>query len=117
MSELLDFYAETLLPTENGDLKIRVYRKCDGDEPVAIIKGQVVDFGRSYRGAVNLFQNFVRELRSDGRFGLVAVRRTPFDIDPQAAIAGDSGIGASASSRDRASYELLLRVRHGDDRV
>ena len=81
---------------------------------VALMKGQVIDFGRSYRGAVSLFGSFVRELRRDDRFSVVEVRRTPFDIDPQAAIIGTSGVGASPSSRDRAGYELLLRIKHSD---
>ncbi len=84
---------------------------------IAVLRGQVVDFGRSRRGAVELFQRFVHELRGDARFVLIAVRRTPFDIDPQAAIAGDSGLGAPRISRDRAGYELLLRLRHGDVRT
>lgn len=84
---------------------------------IALIKGQVIDFGRSYRGAVSLFGAFVRELRSDGRFSVVEVQRTPFDIDPQAAISGSSGVGAPSASRERAGYELLLRTKHGDERV
>jgi hypothetical protein len=84
---------------------------------IALIKGQVIDFGRSYRGAVSLFGAFVRELRSDGRFSVVEVQRTPFDIDPQAAISGSSGVGESSASRERAVYELLLRIKHGDERA
>jgi len=84
---------------------------------IALIKGQVIDFGRSYRGAVDLFGAFVRELRSDGRFSVVEVQRTPFDIDPQAAITGSSGIGASSDSRERTGYELLLRIKHRDEQV
>ena len=80
----------------------------------ALIKGQVVDFGRSYRGAISLFGSFVSELRRDDRFSVVEVQRTPFDIDPQAAITGSSGVAASPSSRDRAGYELLLRIKHSD---
>jgi hypothetical protein len=84
---------------------------------IALIKGQVTDFGRSYRGAVSLFGAFVNELRSDGRFSVVEVQRTPFDIDPQAAITGSSGLGASTASRERAGYELLLRIKHGDEQA
>jgi GTP cyclohydrolase II len=37
----LEFYAETLLPTELGEFRLRAYRAADGDEPVAIVVGDV----------------------------------------------------------------------------
>ena len=82
---------------------------------IALISGQVVDFGHSYRGAVSRFNAFVRALRSADRFSVVAVQRTPFDIDPRAAVSGDSGVGASTSNREQASYQLLLRMKRHDE--
>ncbi len=80
---------------------------------IATLEGHVVGFGRSYRGAVNLFDQFVEELRASGWFDRVEVRRTPFDIDSQAALSGNSGTAATGPQRERAAYELLLRLREG----
>jgi len=42
-SELLSFYGESHLPTHFGRMRVRVYRDSDGDEPVAIVHGEVRD--------------------------------------------------------------------------
>jgi len=82
----------------------------------ALLQGEVVDFGGSYRRAIQRFDAFVADLRGSGQFGHVEAVEAPFDLKPDSGVSGDSGVDAPGDKAQRARFAVLVRTGGSDGR-
>jgi hypothetical protein len=75
---------------------------------IARIDGSVVGYGDNYRRAVELFQRFAADLRDSELFDGMLVEKTPFDMNSESELSGDSGTAANTELRSEATFSLLV---------
>ncbi|MEM7206625.1 MAG: hypothetical protein AAF434_02260 [Pseudomonadota bacterium] len=78
----------------------------DDHYQVVSIEGEMTNYGENFRSAVELFDFFVAELEGTGKFSFVNVVKTPFDIDSDTGLEGDSGTSARTNIQSRSTFEL-----------
>ncbi|MDX1609650.1 MAG: hypothetical protein R3225_05960 [Halofilum sp. (in: g-proteobacteria)] len=79
-----------------------------------LVQGSVVGFEGEYRRAVRLFDGFVESLGAQPRVDRIEVVESPFALEPDSAVSGDSGLAAREQRAQRAAYSVLVRLG-GDD--
>jgi hypothetical protein len=75
-----------------------------------LVYGDVVGFEGEYRRAVELFDGFVASLREQPGVTRVDVMVSPFALESDTGVSGDSGLDAADESRKSGSYRLFMRL-------
>jgi len=75
-----------------------------------LVAGDVVGFEGEYRRAVETFQDFVEGLGRHPEVSRVEIVESPFALEADAGISGDSGLAAEDQRADRAGYQVLIRI-------
>ena len=75
------------------------------------VEGRVVDYGDDFRFAVEVFEDFLRDIRSSADLESIDVQKTPFNIDSDTGLAGDSGTSARENLVARSTFKLHATVK------
>jgi len=75
-----------------------------------LVAGDVVGFEDEYRRAVELFEAFVGTLRQQPGVGRVDVIESPFALEPDTGVSGDSGLEAGDPYQESGGYRLFFRL-------
>ena len=75
-----------------------------------LVAGDVVGFEGEYRRAVETFEGFIDGLGRHPEVSRVEIVESPFALEADAGISGDSGVAAEDQRADRAGYRVLIRI-------
>lgn len=77
------------------------------------VAGDIVDFEGEYRRAVRKFDDFVATLRNQPGVSRVDIIESPFALQSDTGITGDSGLNAGAKQEQGGTYILFVRLGEG----
>jgi len=103
----------------NNTMRPRSTIRQDADETdhyeVVAIEGEMMSNRNNYRSALERFAFFVEELETMEWFTFVHVVKTPFDIDSDTGLAGDSGTSAQVNIQSQSTFRLRATLaRRGE---
>lgn len=75
-----------------------------------LVEGDLVGFSDDYRGAVELFNGFVADLRDQPGVRDVDVLEAPFSLESDTGVSGDSGLNSGRGREQSSAYRLFLRL-------
>ena len=74
------------------------------------IHGEVISSGNNFRGAVDIFDAFIRDIRATEDYRDVKMLKIPFDVSSETSLSGDSGTLSQQSLAAQSTFLLQLTL-------